>query len=87
MKNIRPQDKDFIYVWFYGVIEEGKGRGAAKELKNILFNKAIKENLPIYLETTERINRLVYERYGFEVYHTWKKEEDDITIWFMRKSF
>lgn len=87
MKSIRPQDEDFIYVWFYGVIEEGKGRGAAKELKNILFDKAIKENLSIYLETTERINRLVYERYGFEVYHTWEKPNENITIWFMRKSF
>lgn len=87
MKSIRPQDSDFIYVWFYGVLSEGKGHSAAKELKNQLFKKAEKENLPLYLETTERKNRIVYERYGFEVYHSWERKEEGITVWFMRKFF
>lgn len=81
----RPANGNFMYFWFFGVVDQGKGRGAAIELKNRLFEKAKKENLPIYLETSVLQNKSVYERFGFKVYHSWKEAETSNEIWFMKK--
>jgi len=85
VKSKRPSSGDFMYFWFFGVSDEGKGKGAAYELKEAIFNEAKKQNLAIYLETSVEQNMRVYQRYGFEVYHTWENKEENITIWFMRR--
>lgn len=84
VKNKRPKSGDFLYFWFFGVSNKGKGRGAAHELKEVVFSEAKRQNLPIYLETSIAQNKRVYERYGFEVYHTWDYKSEGITLWFMR---
>ncbi|MEP2023531.1 MAG: GNAT family N-acetyltransferase [Reichenbachiella sp.] len=84
VKKQRPKTGDFMYFWFFGVSDEGKGQGAAHELQKAIFEEAKKENLPIYLETSIAKNKRVYERYGFEVYHTWNYISEGITLWFMR---
>lgn len=81
----RPQDGNYLYFWFFGVTKDGHGTGAAVELKNGIFEDAQKHNLPIYLETSIEQNRRVYQRYGFEVYHTWYNPDEDLTRYFMKR--
>lgn len=72
-----------LYFWFLGV-EKGGGQ-AVYELKEHLFAMSEREQLPILLETSVARNRSVYERYGFEVYHTWNDSGDGKTLWFMMR--
>lgn len=72
-----------LYFWFLGV-EKGGGQ-AVFELKEHLFELSKKENLPILLETSVDRNREVYERYGFEVYHTWEDSGGGKALWFMMR--
>lgn len=74
---------DHLYFWFFGV--ENNGGRAAFELKDVIFKIAEKNNLPILLETSVARNKLIYERYGFEVYHEWV-DENGTLLWFMCKS-
>jgi hypothetical protein len=81
MKKEKPKDGKYIYFWFLGVKKGGENVGF--ELKEIVLNEAKKENLPIYLETSVWRNVVVYKRYGFEVYDTWKDEKYKVTVWLM----
>ncbi|WP_420580791.1 GNAT family N-acetyltransferase [Reichenbachiella sp.] len=85
VKNQRPKSGDFMYFWFFGVSDAGKGKGAAYELQRAVFKDAEEQGLPIYLETSIAKNKRVYERFGFEVYHTWNYISEGITLWFMRR--
>ncbi|XOV66812.1 MAG: hypothetical protein ACFHU9_14395 [Fluviicola sp.] len=72
-----------LYFWFLGV--EKDGEQAVFELKEHLFQLSRQKQLPILLETSVQRNRLVYERYGFEVYHTWNNSGDGKMLWFMMR--
>ena len=84
IKSQRPESGNYVYIWFIGVQDNGKGRGAFYEMKNALLDKADELNLPIYLETSLNRNKLVYSRYGFEAYHKWENE-DGYSLWFMKR--
>lgn len=84
-KKIRPRNGEFIYCWFYGVKNDAKGKGAAVELKNYIFSEADRLQLPIYLETSMQKNLIAYKRYGFETFHEWNVEKQNITLWFMKR--
>ncbi|WP_258103162.1 hypothetical protein [Marinoscillum sp. MHG1-6] len=71
------------YFWFLGV--EAGGGGAGFELKEVVFGKAKEDGLPVLLETSVWRNVVAYQRYGFEIYHEWKDEENGITVWFMKR--
>ena len=86
-KNIRPLDKDYYYFWMFGVMDNGKGRGAGFDLRNGLLHKAKSEGLPIYAETSIERNCKVYERMGFQFYHYWEVKKKDIRLWFVKKEF
>ena len=85
IKRYRHKSGNFLYFWFFGVNKEGRGNGAAMELKNAILEESKNKNLPIYLETSVEKNKAVYERYGFEVYHTWENTDKNMTLWFMKK--
>jgi hypothetical protein len=70
------------YFWFLGVQKDGNK--TVFELKNMLFEKAREEQLPILLETSVLRNAHAYERYGFETYHIWDDSKNDMTVWFMK---
>ena len=84
-KKIRPQQTDYYYFWMFGVMDNGKGRGAARDLKNSLMEKAAAEGLPVYAETSLERNSKVYERMGFKLYHYWEVKKKDIRLWFVKK--
>lgn len=72
-----------LYFWFFGV--KKPGGDAAFEIKQQVFDLAEKTGLPILLETSVWRNVLVYQRYGFEIYHEWVDEGNSITLWFMKR--
>jgi len=82
IQKIRPGSGEYLYFWFLGVNEASRGSGGAMELKNVILKEARDQHLPIYLETSVEKNKRVYERFGFELYHTWKT--DTSTLWFMK---
>lgn len=71
------------YFWFLGV-KKGGGK-AALEIRDAIFEKASKEQLPILLETSVWRNVQAYQRFGFQIYHEWADAENGITVWFMKK--
>ncbi len=81
----RPKDGYFLYFWFFGVSNKGRGSHAAKQLKDEIFNLSKETNLPIYLETSVEKNKKVYERYGFDTYHVWHYEKKGIDLHFMKR--
>lgn len=84
-KKIRPKNDDYYYFWMFGVLDEGKGGTAARDLKNALVEKAAFDKLPIYAETSLERNSRVYERMGFSIYHYWEVKKQDIRFWFVKK--
>lgn len=85
IKKQRPQSGNYLYFWFFGVLTDARGKGAAKELKDVLFQESENKQLPIYLETSVLKNKKVYERFGFEAYHSWQMNGEGPVIWFMRR--
>ena len=85
IKKHRDNKGDFLYFWFFGVSDKGRGSDAAKTLKDDVFRSADEQQLPIYLETSVAKNKRVYERYGFVNYHTWRVEKQGIELWFMKR--
>lgn len=81
-KRQRPVNSNYLYFLFYAVVQGGEN--AARELRDAVFEEAHKLQLPIYLETAEERNKLVYERYGFETYHHRKIPNEPIEYWFLR---
>lgn len=82
VKRNRPADGNFLYFWFWGISKIGKGKTAARESKNFIFEESERLQLPIYLETSVLQNKKVYERYGFETYAIWK---DSMDMWLMKR--
>ncbi len=85
LKSQKPPSGNFLYFWLYGASDEGKGHGGAFELQKDIYKLSKDLKLPIFLETTIPQNRIVYQRFGFEVYNTWKVDEQGVSVWFMKR--
>ena len=88
LKKQMPNNIPYLYFWFLGVDKTARGMelGIAAELKEKVFSAAKQQGLPIYTETSIRKNKVVYQRYGFEIFHEWKMN-NNATMWFMKKEF
>lgn len=85
IKSQRPQDEKYMYWEFTAVDPEARGTatGTMGELRDYVYRDAHEKQLPIYAETSIRKNKIVYQRYGFDIYHEWTMP-DGSTMWFMR---
>lgn len=81
-KRMRPASGAYYYFWFFSVLPGGGVAGF--ELKNAIFELAIKDKLPIYLETSLERNKKIYEHFGFKTYHYWEDKLDNIKFWFLK---
>ncbi len=50
-----------------------------------IIDKSSREDLPIYLETSEERTLKFYQKQGFEVYHTSKEELFGFKLYFLRR--
>lgn len=83
--SLKPKT-DYLYFWLFAASDAGKGTKSTYELQKGIYKLSKDKNLPIYLETSIRKNRVVYERFGFEVYHTWKIDNQEFDMWFMKRN-
>lgn len=74
---------EHFYFWFFGVEQDGGKAGF--EIKDHLFQLSKEQQLPILLETSVARNKLIYERYGFKVYHKWADHDENHTLWLMMR--
>lgn len=90
IKNIRQKeieiqgDKDYLYVWYLAQKKEHKSLKGLMEAKSFIIENALKLNLPIYIETTEKRLVPIYERAGFQFYDCMIEEDTALCVWFGR---
>lgn len=87
IRDQRPPSGDYLYFWFFGVDPHEYPRVSARELYREIFMRSRKKQLDIFAETTIYRNKLIYERFGFETYHTWYNPKNGITVWFMKRKY
>lgn len=85
IKSVRPSNEKAIYIWCLALSGQVRGNAAADEIKNFIFEKATKAQLPIYVETALWKNKIAYERFGFETYHYWESASFRLKTWFLKK--
>ena len=85
VKSQRPKDQDYLYCWFWGISKEGRGAQTqvAKEMKDEFLRRAHKYNLPLFAETQTKRNTIVYQKFGFDLVHTWNRS-DGKTMYFLK---
>lgn len=81
--SIRP--KEGWCGWLVTTDSAAVGTEAAYEIKNEMFRMAQATNEPVFVETTIKRVRILYERAGYTEYHQMKHPYQDLTVWFMRK--
>lgn len=85
IKNQRPQQGEYLYCWFWGILKESRGAETqvGKEMKDEFFRISHDTGLPLYAETRGRTNSIVYQRVGFELFHKWAHPSGD-TMYFLK---
>ncbi|APG60149.1 hypothetical protein [Christiangramia salexigens] len=85
IKKQRPQNSEYLYCWFWGILKDSRGADTqvGKEMKDEFYRRAKKYNLPLYAETRMKKNALVYQRFGFKLFHEWAHPSGD-TMYFLR---
>lgn len=84
IKSIHPKEKCW-YIYFIGVRKNLKRSGYGKGLLDQIESEAKKEQRTIILETSNPESLQFYLHLGFELYHEWKWEKVDFTLWFLKK--
>ncbi|GAB4132403.1 MAG: hypothetical protein Fur0041_03660 [Bacteroidia bacterium] len=74
MRSYRPATPH-LYLQMIGVDPADQGRGAGSEMLEFIWQLSVKENKPVYLETSAPKNVEIYIRKGYELYDEWKVRE------------
>lgn len=85
VNSFHPQDHEFIYIWFIAVDKTVQRQGIGSLMINEIINKSNKENMPIYLETSDERTLQFYLKHGFEIYHTSEVEIFGFELYFLRR--
>lgn len=86
VKSQRPQEGDYLYCWFWGIISDARGSDdsrTAYHMKDKFFEISKDLQLPIYAETRLRRISVAYRRYGFEIFNEWDHPSGD-KMYFLR---
>ena len=67
IQRIQPKET-MTYLWFIGVNQADQNKGIGSLLLKEIINLSIKNNRPIYLETSTIKNLPWYSKFGFKVY-------------------
>jgi hypothetical protein len=82
---LRPEYKDYIYVWVLGSVPDNKSLNGLADIRDHLFGLSERLQLPILIETTVEKVRKLYHYVGFEEYCRWEDEGAGITVWFLER--
>jgi hypothetical protein len=83
VKKLRPAG-EYLYFWVLAVDPDKKGFLDMQEIRDEVYARADKINLPIVAETTVKKNRVMYLRYGFKEYNQLETSKD-VTVYFMKR--
>ncbi|WP_432264637.1 hypothetical protein [Autumnicola musiva] len=85
IKKQRPQKSEYLYCWFWGILPDSRGADTqvGKSMKDEFYRQAREYKIPLYAETRMKKNAIVYQRFGFELFHTWQHPSGD-TMYFLR---
>lgn len=83
--SLRPDYKDYIYVWVLGSVPNNKSLRGLADIRDHLFGLSEKLQLPILIETTVEKVRKLYHYVGFEEYHKWEDSDAGINVWFLER--
>jgi hypothetical protein len=87
IKKNRASDVEFLYLWFFGVADEGLGTTDGRDLMKFIFKMSYEQKLPIYLETSIRRNNIIYKRFGLEDYKILDTGYKNLTMWYMKRPY
>jgi len=79
----RKANPNDLYVWFYGVSEQGAKLDTARKLMKAMFELSLTQQVDLIAETSLARNQKIYERFGFVTYH---KRAFDFPVFFMRRA-
>ncbi|UCC19999.1 MAG: GNAT family N-acetyltransferase [Promethearchaeota archaeon] len=97
-KTIKKQNKIYNYIyskhkelmpsdhWYLSIIGINplfQGKGWSTLLLNSMFTQIDKQNLPYYLDTNNKENISIYERFGFEIVEEYKLPNANLVNWAM----
>lgn len=85
VNSFHPQDEEFIYIWFIGLEKTQQGKGLGSLMMREVINKSDKEQIPVYLETSNELNVKFYKKHGFEIYHVPDEDMFGYKLYFLRK--
>lgn len=85
VNSYHPQDHEFLYIWFIAVDKTHQSKGIASAMMREIIDKSEKEELPIYLETSEERTLKFYLKQGFEIFHTSQEEMFGFKLYFLRR--
>ena len=71
------------YLQFLGARQQNQGQGVGSSLLKQGTRICDEEQVPAYLESSNRLNVPLYRRHGFEVTHEGKIPGGGPTVWFM----
>jgi hypothetical protein len=83
----RASDTEFLYLWFFGVADEGLGTTDGRDLMKFIFKMSYDKKLPIYLETSLKRNNIIYKRFGLEDYKVLDTGYENLTMWYMKRPY
>ena len=83
IKKERKANPNDLYVWFYGVSEQGAKQHTARNLMKDMFNVSLIKQVDLIAETSLARNQKIYERFGFVTYH---QRAFDFPVFFMRRA-
>lgn len=85
IKKQRPAKGEYLYCWFWGILQDSRGADTqvGKEMKDEFYRRAKEYKLPLYAETRMRKNAVVYQKFGFKLFHEWQHPSGD-TMYFLR---
>ncbi|MCB1679377.1 MAG: GNAT family N-acetyltransferase [Halioglobus sp.] len=77
-----PREQHF-YLQFIGCRQRDQGRGIGAALLERGTRACDDQQMPAYLESSNRLNVPLYQRHGFEVIHQQRISARGPTVWFM----
>ena len=83
MQVLGERDDNSWYLVYLGTRPEYQGQGLAKKLIREVTDKADAEGLPVYLESSNPRNPVIYRKYGFSIsrtIHLTRDAEKDIYL-------
>ena len=83
IKKERKANPNDLYVWFYGVSEQGAKQDTARKLMKAMFELSLTQQVDLIAETSLARNQKIYERFGFVTYH---QRAFDFPVFFMRRT-